>query len=91
MLKKCIIAIHLVCFLKKNMNNTKQICPVCGQPTIENLYDICSWCEWEYDGITNIDEYSSANKTTISKYRKKYSKNLTTTEIELDLSPIVGQ
>ena len=73
------------------MHITKQICPVCGQPTIENLYDICSWCEWEYDGITNIDEYSSANKTTISTYRKKYSKNLTTTEIELDLSPIVGQ
>ena len=73
------------------MNSTKRICPVCGQPTIENLYDICSWCEWEYDGIKNTDEYSSANKATIAQYRKKYSKSLTTIDIEFDLSAIVGQ
>lgn len=35
-------------------------CPVCGKETLNNHY-ICPHCGWEYDGVTQELEISSAN------------------------------
>ena len=45
-------------------------CPVCGKETLDD-YFICPNCGWEYDGITEENNYSSCNKTTVADYRKK--------------------
>lgn len=47
-------------------------CPVCGGETLDNYY-ICPHCMWEYDGITNDYEYSSANHSTIEEYRARFN------------------
>ena len=39
-------------------------CPICGNETLDNYY-ICPHCNWEYDGKTEDDEYSSANGDTV--------------------------
>ena len=44
-------------------------CPVCGKETLDS-YWICRNCGWEYDGITEENEYSSCNKATVAEYRK---------------------
>ena len=44
-------------------------CPVCGHETLDHYY-ICQHCDWEYDGVTGEDEYSDANKATVSQYRQ---------------------
>jgi hypothetical protein len=46
-------------------------CPVCGKETLDD-YFICPTCGWEYDGITEENEYSSCNKATVADYRKKH-------------------
>ncbi len=47
------------------------ICPVCGKETLDN-YWICENCGWEYDNTVSSDEFSDANKTTLSEARKKH-------------------
>ena len=44
-------------------------CPVCGKETLDSRW-ICGRCGWEYDGITEENEYSSCNKATVAQYRK---------------------
>ena len=44
-------------------------CPACGKETLDGHF-ICPNCGWEYDGITEENEYSSCNKATIADYRK---------------------
>lgn len=44
-------------------------CPVCGKETLDSCW-ICGRCGWEYDGITEENEYSSCNKATVAEYRK---------------------
>ena len=54
-------------------------CPCCGYNTLTETYnpdegtgyDICPFCGWEDDGTTDIHEYRSINKGSISDYRKK--------------------
>lgn len=48
------------------------ICPVCNNETLNNYY-ICPHCKWEYDGTVNDDDYSSANGSTVGKYREKFN------------------
>lgn len=48
------------------------ICPVCNNETLNNHY-ICPHCKWEYDGAVNDDDYSSANESTVGKYREKFN------------------
>lgn len=43
-------------------------CPVCGNETLDS-YFICPCCNWEYDGKTQEDDYSSANGMTVKEYR----------------------
>lgn len=45
-------------------------CPVCGKPTLDN-YWICDNCNWEYDGITDKEEYSEVNHCTLEGYITK--------------------
>lgn len=45
------------------------ICPVCGNETFDNFF-ICPHCDWEYDDMM-VDEYSSANNSTINEYKKR--------------------
>lgn len=44
-------------------------CPVCGHETL-NPYHICRRCQWEYDGVTDEDEYSDVNQDTVRQYRQ---------------------
>jgi rRNA maturation protein Nop10 len=45
-------------------------CPVCGKETLNDHF-ICPTCGWEYDGITEENDFSSCNKTTVADYRKQ--------------------
>lgn len=47
-------------------------CPCCGKETLDNFY-ICE-CGWEYDGTTEPDKYSDANRSTINEFRVFSSK-----------------
>ena len=44
-------------------------CPVCGKETLNDHF-ICPNCDWEYDGITEENEYSFCNQATVAEYRK---------------------
>ena len=44
-------------------------CPVCGKETLDD-YFICPTCGWEYDGVTDDNEYSDCNGATPAEYRK---------------------
>lgn len=44
-------------------------CPVCGHEMLNN-YHICRRCLWEYDGVTEEDEYSDVNQSTVHQYRQ---------------------
>lgn len=44
-------------------------CPICGNETLDS-YWTCQHCDWENDGTTDENEYSSCNKATISDYRR---------------------
>lgn len=58
-------------------------CPCCGYNTLTEVfnsdegtgYDICPFCGWEDDGTTDINEYRSINRGSISDYRKKIKAN----------------
>ncbi len=41
-------------------------CPSCGNETFDDHF-VCPHCGWEYDGITNKNQYSSCNKSTINE------------------------
>jgi len=45
------------------------VCPVCGNETFDD-YSICPHCGWEQDGTVDLDQYSSANGSSIHEYRK---------------------
>lgn len=45
-------------------------CPVCGNHTLDNFF-ICPDCGWEYDGITDLDQYSFCNQCTPKEYREE--------------------
>ena len=47
-------------------------CPACGGE-VQALHGICPRCGWEYDGVTEDDEFSSANNTTLDAYRKQWN------------------
>lgn len=57
-------------------------CSCCGYKTLTEKYDedkgtgycVCSYCGWEDDGTTNINEYRSINKGKIIDYREKIKK-----------------
>ena len=76
------IAIHYTGESYMNIRDTEDfksglfdvvICPVCNNETLNNHY-ICPHCKWEYDGAVNDDDYSSANESTVGKYREKFRK-----------------
>lgn len=45
-------------------------CPVCG--TLVETYDICSKCNWQNTGETNID--GGPNKPTLKEAQAAYAK-----------------
>ena len=47
-------------------------CPICGKDSVEESYDICENCSWEYDSYKHWWNYSSPNHTHIITYRIKY-------------------
>lgn len=47
-------------------------CPVCGHEMLDN-YHICRHCHWEYDGVTDEDEFSDVNDGTVRQYRQMVS------------------
>ena len=55
----------------QNKGYTLVICPICGKETLDNFW-ICSTCQWEYDGVTDDDTYSVANKATVREYRQTH-------------------
>lgn len=59
-----------------NVNNNRIKCPCCGQMTIEEKYDICPICDWEYDPVQNADEdyAGGANQLSLRKARANYEK-----------------
>ena len=46
-------------------------CPICKNETLDDFF-ICQHCGWEYDGCIKEDDYSSANKSTVSEYRAEH-------------------
>ena len=58
-------------------------CPCCGYNTLTEKfnidegtgYDICPFCGWEDDGTTDINEYRSINRGSMTDYRKKITAN----------------
>ncbi len=48
-------------------------CPIRQNETLDDFF-ICPHCSWEYDGTTKNEDYSSANKSTVSEYRTGYKK-----------------
>lgn len=54
-------------------------CPCCGLRTLSEQYnveegtgyDICPYCNWEDDGTTDINVYTSINRGSIKDYRNK--------------------
>lgn len=56
----------------KDMGYKIVFCPVCGSRTLDSHY-ICSYCQWEYDGVTEEDVRSSCNKMTVAEYRCAHS------------------
>lgn len=67
------------------LDNTEELfsCPCCGYKTLTELYDIdegtgyeiCPYCNWEDDGTTELNVYSSVNKGTIEDYHIKMKQN----------------
>ena len=55
-------------------------CPVCGHETL-NPYHICRYCLWEYDGVTDEDEYSDVNQDTVRQYRQTVREQVRTVAI----------
>lgn len=47
------------------------ICPVCKNETLD-MHWICENCNWEYDGITDENAYSAANRSTVKGYKTRY-------------------
>jgi Cysteine-rich CPCC len=57
-------------------------CPCCNYKTLPELgeHNICEICYWESDKVsTNIDYYSSANRSTLSDYKQKFNSEKKTT------------
>jgi hypothetical protein len=54
----------------------KYKCPVCGNFTIEQKFDICPICYWEYDpiDIKNPELISNSNKLSLYVARSNYCK-----------------
>ena len=58
-------------------------CPCCGLRTLTeeyNLaegtgYDICPYCNWEDDGTTDVNAYTSINRGSITDYRNRIKEN----------------
>lgn len=58
-------------------------CPCCGLRTLTeeyNLdkgtgYDICPYCNWEDDGTTDVNVYTSINRGSIIDYRNRIKEN----------------
>ncbi len=58
-------------------------CPCCGLRTLTeeyNLdkgtgYDICPYCNWEDDGTTDVNVYTSINRGSITDYRNRIKEN----------------
>lgn len=46
-------------------------CPVCGNKGLDS-YDICSGCGWELESVSNDEEFSFANSSTLGNYRNTY-------------------
>lgn len=71
-MKKLIDVMSQKC-INENLNCEYRIiaCPCCGNETFD-MYFICPHCGWEYDGIINDDDYSSANDMTLKEYRAQY-------------------
>ncbi len=47
-------------------------CPVCGYLTIEEKWDICPVCFWEYEGDNETEESGANHGLTIAKARENY-------------------
>ncbi len=60
-------------------NKEKILCPCCKIGMVEDLYDICEECGWEYDPVQNRDEdfKGGSNKDSLKEYRQKYYKKIT--------------
>lgn len=55
----------------------KMKCPCCGYYTIEEIFDICDVCDWQYDEVAHDkpDEYvGGANKMSLTEARTNYQK-----------------
>lgn len=57
------------------------VCPCCGYRTLHERFDselgtgfdICEHCNWEDDGTSNVDTFSSPNRGSMAEYRKRLS------------------
>ena len=54
-------------------------CPCCGFKTLKTKgeYEICRVCKWEDDGNRERDNYSSANRKTLSEASKIFNEKRT--------------
>ena len=46
-------------------------CPVCGNKGLDS-YDICSVCGWELEPVSNDEDFSFANGSTLGNYKNTY-------------------
>lgn len=51
----------------------KMKCPVCGYLTIEEKWDICPVCFWEYEGDNETEESGANHGLTIAKARENFA------------------
>ena len=70
----------LLSMCKENMRANRILCPCCGKDYIEEAYDICLTCGWEYDPIQNDtpDYRGGANKDSLIEHRDWFMKMLET-------------
>jgi hypothetical protein len=49
-------------------------CPVCGKGLIEEWFDVCEVCGWEYDNLQYVkpDFKGGANKMSLNQAREAY-------------------
>jgi len=48
-------------------------CPVCGYLTIEDKWDICSVCFWEYEGDNEAEKSGANHGLTIAEARENFA------------------
>jgi len=52
-----------------------EVCPCCEYRTIESRgeYEICGLCDWEDNGVTDVDLHSGPNHMTLGEAKEKFA------------------